>query len=138
MTDARLTVLCAAADPVERQRLGDALDRVGGDACAVEAFADGAALRARAAELARRGTPVPVVFVDEDLADGLVADALIAFATESPGRVTRTVLLGGGDQEHPARAVRAGALDSVVPKPWTDASLEATLDAHVTRFYLAE
>jgi C4-dicarboxylate-specific signal transduction histidine kinase len=139
VTEARITVLCADDDQQQLRRLCDALDRVSGDAASVEGFRNGARMRGRAVELAAKGIPVPVVFVDESLNDGSGVDALIAIAGDEATSAIRKVLLTSGkDPGATARAVRARALDSALTKPWTEEQLSTTLDRLVTQYFVEQ
>jgi CRP-like cAMP-binding protein len=139
MTDFRIMILCADEDQESLDALTAALDGITGELCSVESFRNGGRLRGRAAELAAKGTPVPVVFVDETLGDGLGVDTLIALAGAEHGRPIRKALLSGGaEPAATARAIRAKALDSTITKPWTQAQLQATLHRLVTQYFVDE
>jgi len=132
-----IAVLCSDEDHEDLARLRSALDRISGGACLVEGFRNGGRLAGRIAQLRQEGVPVPVVLVDETLMDGSGVDTLLSLHESDLGRPTRKILVtrdpAGPDV---SRAIRAGALDGTIAKPWTDQQLRGPLSRHLTEYFI--
>lgn len=133
-----IAVLCADEDHAALARLRDALDRLTGEDCLVEGFRNGGRLAGRIGQLHEEGRSVPVVFVDESLMDGPGVDALVALHDSDLGAPIRKILITR-DPDHTdlSRAIRAGALDGTVSKPWTHRQLRGRLSHHLTEYFIA-
>jgi CRP-like cAMP-binding protein len=132
-----IAVLCADEDHENLSRLRDALVRIVGPDCLVEGFRNGGRLGGRIRQLQEDGFSVPVVFVDETLMDEPGVDALLALHDSEHGRAIRKVLIAGGvDPGRLGKAIRAGALNGTVTKPWTDLQLRGSLGRLLTEFYI--
>lgn len=137
MTRLPIAVLCADEDHENLSRLRDALVRITGPDCLVEGFRNGGRLSGRIRQLQEEGMTVPVVFVDETVMDGPGVDALVALHESEHGRDIRKVLIAGAvDPARLGKAIRAGALNGTITKPWTDLPLRGSLSRLLTEFYI--
>ncbi len=137
MSRPEIAVLCADEDHDDLARLRDALSRVTGGACLVEGFRNGGRLAGRIEQLQAEGIIVPVVFVDETLMDGTGARSLMAMhETDSARGIRKVLLAASAEAPEVSHAIRLGAMDSLVPRPWTDQQLRVPLTRHLTEYFI--
>ncbi len=137
--DDRAVVLIAGDTPDVLTHLGDDLAEIAEGAFTVIATATGADLVAAADRAAAAGKQIPLVIVDQAVADGSGVDLLIGISECEPLRAARKVLMADRHEEADLdRAIRSRALDATLTKPWSESHLRAMVFRLVTEYFVEE
>jgi signal transduction histidine kinase len=125
-------VFCVSSDPATRAELERDLVALAEGAFTVRTVATAVELRAAAAEAVAAGTLVPLVLVDEFLADGNGLETLAALREVPELDSARRVLIS--ENPHDTGEV----IDGLLGVPWSQAQLKALVSRLITEYFIEE